>query len=280
MSFGSHPQAGFTLLELLLVVAILAMISGSLYVIYDPIEAKALKSRTNADFRTVEQSIRTFYTLSGGYPSPLENLVVEVTPSSPRTRAYSLADEEHQTTPLAHLPSSVHTQIGSYQLTTAAVHALQSSGINQISTVHAPPALTPQIHTIKKDDHVAAIQSGCQGLPLIEGFDFQNPLDSSILHHQLGLDPNKCHLVVAFGLGKQASLISNPEGTNPVSLSSTPHYLNLPDSSYTHYLLLFHVGTSSDATLQSSEIFPSARFAGVYSPPGSSQERTISARLP
>lgn len=283
MPIWSKDQSGFTLLELLMVVSILAIVSGGLYTMYDPMEAKALKSRTLSDLVTVDRSIRTFHSLSGTYPAPLDNLVQKIEPTTEVAHNHPSSDQTHQSIPIPSLPASITNQIGPFTLTASALNSLKASGLDRLDFLPTPQTTTDtvmEIRTLSQGDHVAAIQSGCQGIPLIEGFNFQSPYDSSMLSRQLGLDPTKCHLVVVFGLGKQASIISNPEGENPISLSNTPQYLSLASSSYNKYLLLFHLGTSYDANLQSSEIFPSAKFAGIFNPIVSDHKVASSSPLP
>lgn len=260
-------QAGFTLLELLLVVAILAIVSGSLYIIYDPMEAKALKSRNTADLATAERGVRTLRSLSGAYPNFLDNLIVDSL--SIAEPASDNQDGNIGARPLDGLSPQTTNDLGSYILNSAALQSLRSSGLDHLWFFPKENAGHDQVgfsRAMNVGDRVAAFQSGCQNMPFIEGFAHQSPHDSSILHHQIGLDPMKCHLVVMFGLGKHASIISNPDGRNSVTLSNVPHYSNLSGSSYNNFLLLFHLGTSEDAQFDSSEIFPSAKFAGIYNP--------------
>ncbi len=267
MPICSKDQSGFTLLELLIVVSILAIVSGGLYTMYDPMEAKALKSRSVSDFVTIDRGIRTFHAMSGSYPTTLDNLIEEGTSDS---QSFEHDSEDSQSgQPLAHLPHTIKSTLGTVTLTSSAVLALRSSGLDQLqyfSTENAGHYTTGRPRHIQEGDQVAAFQSGCHHQSFVKAFDGHQTHDSVALHQQLGLDPEKCHLVLVFGLGAQASIIANPLGNNPVTFSHAPQYLQFQASSYNNYLLFFHLGSSDAPNIGTSEIFPKAKFAGIFDP--------------
>ncbi|MBC8404983.1 MAG: type II secretion system protein [Planctomycetes bacterium] len=62
-------QAGFTIIEMLIVVTILAMLAGVLVPILQEGQSTARDSRRMADLRSVQSALADYYHENGGYPN-------------------------------------------------------------------------------------------------------------------------------------------------------------------------------------------------------------------
>ena len=67
-------RSGFTVLELLLVLAIIAIIAGGLLVAYVDLEADAASGYDAFDSTAISRSMRLYKVLNGRYPDSLDSL--------------------------------------------------------------------------------------------------------------------------------------------------------------------------------------------------------------
>ena len=67
-------RSGFTLLELLISVAIVATLGGVVLVSYDGLEAQAAKGAATGSIAGVDKAIRTYTTMSGSAPNEMDSL--------------------------------------------------------------------------------------------------------------------------------------------------------------------------------------------------------------
>ena len=71
----SNKEQGFSLLELLVVVAIMTVVGGSLIVAYDGLESQSAKGVATNTIAAVDQAVRTFTTVEGDAPNELDSMV-------------------------------------------------------------------------------------------------------------------------------------------------------------------------------------------------------------
>lgn len=71
----SKRRRGFTLLELIVVIAILAIIAGGLLVAYNGLEDKAAKSQASQTMAALNSSLRSFATVEGNHPTDFDSLL-------------------------------------------------------------------------------------------------------------------------------------------------------------------------------------------------------------
>lgn len=76
-------QGGFTLLELLVVVTLLAILATGALVAYDSADEKAQSSRAASTIGTLDQGVRAFKAVTGAYPNQWDNLADPVTTNLP-----------------------------------------------------------------------------------------------------------------------------------------------------------------------------------------------------
>ncbi|MCH2207570.1 MAG: type II secretion system GspH family protein [Lentisphaerales bacterium] len=83
-------SGNFTLLELLIVVAIMAIIGGALIAAYDGLESQAARGVATRDIAAVDQAIRTFKVTEGQLPNNFETLLS----AAPTTASANLYNAE------------------------------------------------------------------------------------------------------------------------------------------------------------------------------------------
>ena len=82
----NRKNSGFTLLEVLMVIAMLAIVGGAIITSYGGLEDKAAKGTATHSIAAVEEAFRLFAATEGGLPDNLESLVA-ATPTSPNYEA-------------------------------------------------------------------------------------------------------------------------------------------------------------------------------------------------
>lgn len=75
-------RKNFTLLELLIIVAILAIVGGGLVTSFEGLQAQAAKASATNTIASLQNSIRTYHAMEGKLPNNLDSLLA-ATPSSP-----------------------------------------------------------------------------------------------------------------------------------------------------------------------------------------------------
>lgn len=72
-----HPEDGFTLMEMLAVIAIIAILSTAVILVVLPQVGKSSTVKARADINTYEQAANMYRLRMGRYPEGLDDLVVE-----------------------------------------------------------------------------------------------------------------------------------------------------------------------------------------------------------
>src|SRR5258708_3818748 len=101
MKRSSSPQAGFTLLEIMLVVAIIILLLGSAIYMMKPQLAAAKIARADADIRTVQPALMLYESTNGFLPTTEQGLKALVTrpESEPHPRSWTQMMEGEPTDP-------------------------------------------------------------------------------------------------------------------------------------------------------------------------------------
>src|SRR5262245_38609186 len=79
-SMGTQPQ-GFTLIELMIVVAIIGILTAIAFPLYAGIQARARVAKAQADARTLASAVTVFSAHTGALPAALANLTAATTVS-------------------------------------------------------------------------------------------------------------------------------------------------------------------------------------------------------
>ncbi|WP_341326223.1 prepilin-type N-terminal cleavage/methylation domain-containing protein [Methylotuvimicrobium sp. KM2] len=105
-------QSGFTLLELLVVVTLLAILATGALVAYDGADEKAQSSRAANTIGALDQGVRAYRAVTGAYPNQWDNLADPLTADQPAGVDFNGPDE-------VYIPSSLQNILGSLDLRTA-----------------------------------------------------------------------------------------------------------------------------------------------------------------
>ena len=87
----NRRASGFTLLEVLMVVAMLAIVGGAIITSYGGLEDKAAKGSATHTIAAVEEAFRVFAATEGGLPDNLESMLA----ATPTTPAYVAAEADN-----------------------------------------------------------------------------------------------------------------------------------------------------------------------------------------
>jgi prepilin-type N-terminal cleavage/methylation domain-containing protein len=263
-------QAGFTLLELLIVVAILAIVAGGLLVAYDDLDDQAAEGAAAHTLAVLDKAVRTYSVVERGAPNYLDSLCAAdwQDPSSP---GGALGSGKVMST----FPRPDKMILSA--LTAAQLAALNSAGITHLRYVDIKgDDLTDLSPTITLD---ALTHDGTPGVvgPL-ENIDiphriFEHPRPGSGRNRGRGFErelqvgdpvlqwePNRSggtggydnaklgaaptDVLLIFGLGNDSSIVGSDGGAT--QLASAPVYGKIRNGKYDYgrYLLAYNVGPS------------------------------------
>lgn len=265
MKLRRSRNRGFTLLELLVVIAILATIAGGILVSYDGLEADAAEGQATFNMAAIDKSVRTYKVLNKKFPDNLDSLMVADGSAFCVMLPRKLQGTDGVATTDA--VSGDDGKLAFYTLTARGASALQAAGITKLRSIATGSNAETIIPNRVFDDPSrgngteVAVAAGA-AVTIIET-DGLGAGDSTRLRDMAGLDATKRHIVVAFGLGNNASICSADGGAG--TLSEAPWYTKSAKNEYGRFLLLFHLATdvNDDGTVADAEFFSQARFVGV-----------------
>lgn len=279
-------QKGFTLLELLVVITLLAILSVGALVAYEGIGENAANVAAANNIKTADGAIRAYRAIENVYPNQWDNLANYA--GEKAGGAWSvLADKtkdfvgqvEFDTADSAVRAALVSlANVGVTELQTLQTTAVLPVGFppNEFFNESAPGVLVPASEVEWELDGAGAfddleyqgstattfrmsiVPSGGNGACTFEGNSLADNLatttftapDSAVLNRiNDGLDADGCHLVAALGFGKD---VPGTTLGSRVAISTAPTYTNgnvvNPSVNYARYIALFHLGTADDAT--------------------------------
>lgn len=279
----SKQNRGFTLLELVIVIAILAVIGGAALVSYDGLDTKAAKSQATFNLAAIDKGVRLFKVVSGDYPESLDlltlsdttvgdvtgNAAVTATAGgffSRLTRELEGADADKATS-----DGSLHF----FKVTAAIADSFAEAGIDTLRGIPlASDTAAIEIANRAFDDATSGVGTDVAiaadlVLPIIKAKNL-GAADSSLLESITGLDSDATHLVVALGMGNNSTIVSDTVNVNSASFSEAPFYSDVASTEYGRFILMFHVATDTDDndTIEDGEVFSSVRFVGALDAEG------------
>ncbi len=158
-------QQGFTLLELLVVVAILAVVAGGLVVAYDGLESQAGKQEASHGLAALDDAMRIFTSIEGSAPNNLDSLLA----ATPATSAQVTNITQGSEVAVATLSKGkLDGKITPTPITAAQLSALNNAGITQARYIDLAgnqlspncPATEPcALTTLAADGTAATVQA-------------------------------------------------------------------------------------------------------------------------
>jgi len=276
-------QGGFTLLELLVVVAILAIVASGLVVAYDGLEKRAALQGASHGIAGTDDAVRNFTTLRGSAPNNLDSLLAALPIGTGQTTDITVPAVE-----IATLTSSLKGKIEEKALTAPQRTALANAGITQLRYIDVAGNVTGAgpfpLTTVAADTTVASVGDVSktdipnrifdvprEGANKNRGRGYSNTLaandtvsvwiadspavvlpalpgsNGGINNTKLGAAADD--VLIAFGLGNNSTITQvDPTARGDAHLSTVPSYPDAAKNEYSRYVLIYNVGgpTSGD----------------------------------
>lgn len=263
MNHSRIKKSGFTLLEVLMVVAMLAIVGGAIITNYGGLEDKTARGVSVHTMGAIEESFRVFAATEGGLPNNLESLIA-ATPTGP---AYVAAEADNSATDatagvLAGLLS--HSLEDKVTVVEVDPEPLMDAGITRIRYLDLKGNGAGGVALDIKDAGGATTTVGNIAEISIpqHAFEAPRPTDQNrgrgyyvnlvagttvpmavwnagaagYENVAVGGDPTS--VLVCLGLGNASSLIGDGVFTN---LSTAPFYGGVARNEYNHYIALVDV---------------------------------------
>jgi prepilin-type N-terminal cleavage/methylation domain-containing protein len=276
----SFRKAGFTLLEVLMVVAMLAIVGGAIITSYGGLEDKAAKGTATHTIAAVTEAFLVYQSTEGGLPNNLETMAA-ATPTAPAYQAAELDNSANAVT-AEELAGNLRPDKlpGKFGMQTAAaghIAALKAAGITKIRYMD----LKGNDETVADLDIKAADGTDATAVGALSGISipqhaFEAPRPGNGRNRgrgfylNLNADPaptpklaywgdaradgttpggynvikvggQQNHILVGLGLGNASNLVGEGVFTN---LQHAPYYGNVAKHQYNHYIALIDVASS------------------------------------
>ncbi len=296
-------QSGFSLLELIVVIAIIGLLSLGALVVYDGLTDKAQTTVSTANAAGLDTALREYRATSLTYPDNWDNLAA----AAANTPVGSLASITKTKFASADISGSAAASIKA-ALTNAGISNLlqrangtTSASIEPNDYLNVANANGGTVTTVSATQYVsilptygnaAACSVGGTVLPTVTldaatAIGVSDGNRQNVINADLGA--TTCNLVLALGFGREAARATNGKSIN---ISTAPLYVSgliNPSKNYARYIALFHVGqdgyTRTGATagatpndIEDGEIFTKAKLLTVLDPEGKTIEENITAQ--
>lgn len=297
MFMMKSKQQGFTLLELLVVITLLAVLAVGALVAYEDVGDNAeAAAAANANV-TLDSAIRTYRAVEKAYPNQWDSLS-------------TLGGAKIGT-----LPNAASAIFGNLALNVSAAGAIETAlgavGIDEIQYMRtttlvagvlpnrahnesANPDLTNGALEVDTDDfggdfnNISIVPSGgatgtCafESVSLATAYNGAAVPNNSILNAlNDSLEGDECHLVLALGFGSDAAASTT---SSKVAISQAPTYTKAnvvnPTTNYARYIGLFHVAQAAEGVAgeTTATALDKARLIAVITPDGKVIDDSIAA---
>ncbi len=264
----NRKVSGFTLLEVLMVVAMLAIVGGAIITSYGGLEGKAAKGSATHTIAAVEEAFRVFAATEGGLPDNLESLLA----ATPTTPAYVAAEADNGAADASATGAAFAGILGAkvagkFTIVDTDPAPLVAAGITKIRYLdlkgngaggvdldikdaagnttnvgnildisipqHAYEAPRPTNKNRGRGYYVNAV--GGTSVPMA----VWKAGDAGYNNVKVGANPSA--VLVGLGLGNMSSLIGEGVFTN---LAHAPYYGKVAKHEYNHYIALIDVSVS------------------------------------
>ena len=276
----SLRKAGFTLLEVLMVVAMLAIVGGAIITSYGGLEDKAAKGTATHTIAAITEAFLVYDSTEGGLPNNLETMAA-ATPTSPTYVAAELDNSADAVTGeemAGNLrPDKLPGKFGLHTASASHISALKAAGITKIRYMDAKGNNeSTDTLDIKAADGTNATDVGPLSAISIPQHAFEAPRPGSGRNRgrgfYLNLNANPAptpklmywgaakndgttpggydvikvgglnnQILVGMGLGNASNLVGEGVFTN---LQHAPYYGNVAKHQYNHYIALIDVASS------------------------------------
>jgi prepilin-type N-terminal cleavage/methylation domain-containing protein len=294
-SMFDKKQKGFTLLELLVVITLLAILSVGALVAYEGIGDTAQATAAASNTARVDSAIRNYKAVTQSYPDQWDNLV---TNAGAAMTWFSADTYAH----LANFALPATAAIGDFRdVLDTRMNDLGIDEIQQRTIVGLTPNVEPNLQhnegaTANNGDAVESLFTAMTNIAVlpsyreaaaaacsIAGAAFVNRLDGVAVdaadaNHQNvindAMDSDTCQFVIALGFGHDAAHSTNGSS---VAISTAPTFVSKdinPATSYARYIALFRMGedganggtVNNDVTVD--ELFANPRLIAVVDTEG------------
>ncbi|NOV28939.1 type II secretion system protein [Methylomonas sp. ZR1] len=304
-----HRQAGFTLLELLVVITLIATLATAALVAYDGIGDSAQATAASNSTATADGAIRNYRAVTQKFPDQWDNLVVGSGASAGSAPAFMAAATASKFSNWS-VPASASAfglalndamaavniteiQERTVATTTAGIEPNLQHNEGAVFTVSPTDAAENDWNAITNvailpTFGTAACQVNSVALPVtklsgdpINGDDGarQNVINDS-------LESDQCNLVIALGFGHDAA---HSTSNSSVAISTAPTFVSKninPAVNYARYIALFHVGQDGanagtvDNNIVAGELFTKPRLLAVVDTEGRMIDENIADQNP
>ena len=295
-------QKGFTLLELLVVITLLAVLSVGALVAYEGIGDTAAATAASSNTAAADRAIRNYRAITQNYPDQWDNLVTTagLTPAflqATKTQAAFARLSVPTTTSVFRTAfNSAFSNVGITTLqvrllapTTALVEpnlqhnegATTVGGVAAVSdtliSAAANFSILPSFGTVLCSVNGVAMGTKLNGLAMTAA----DGLRQNVINDSLG--STQCNLVLAVGFGHDAA---HSTAASTVAISTAPTFVSKlinPAVSYARYIALFHAGSDNvtvDNNITAGEIFKKARLLAVVDTEGHAIDTNIAKQNP
>lgn len=266
-------QRGFTMLELLVVVAILAIIAGGLLVAYDGLEKKSALAEASHGIAALDGAVRNFTSLRGTAPDNLDSMLAATPVDGTQSPATITGGAD-----IVIMTSTLSPKITPTALTAAQRSALIKAGITKLRYIdvagNADTCATPcPLTTLAADGTAASVgniskadipnrlfDAPREGTGRNRGRGYSHTLVAADMVqvwdagaggiNNLKVGAAATDVLIAFGLGNNSTITTvDDTAVGDTHLAQAPVYPDVKKNEYGRYVLLYNVGpTGSDFT--------------------------------
>lgn len=281
-----EKEKGFTLLELLIVITLIAILATGALIAYENVGDNAEFAAAANNAATIDRAIRTFKAVDGSYPNQWDNLAVDSAASA-----------------VPWMPAASLSILGAWDTSAAAssafiANALSNAGVEELQTIRGTGALDPDVSPNRAHNESTNPGDGTttgafevefedgdvpgfiSALPnkVCAGFDGfpQNTFDataftSNTIQNSYAdvLEGDECHAVVALGFGGDAAAST---ALSNVAIAQSPTYSRRgvvnPSEEYARFIGLFLVGIEDEDNAAQFEYLDQAKLLAVIATDG------------
>lgn len=306
--FQKAKQKGFTLLELLVVITLLAILSVGALVAYEGIGENAQATAASNNTATADQAIRNFRAVTQRYPDQWDVLVTTAGAAPAFLADQTAATIANLALPVSAAPNDFRNLVDT-RLVALGITELQARTIVPATAGVEPNlqhnegavGLVSPADVVENDVDAftnfsilptfgtAACTIGGVALP-VNAIDGVTPIDAdsglrqNLINDYLGSD--ECHFILALGFGHDAAHSTN---TSSVAISTSPTFVSRninPAVSYARYIALFHMGGDGelggveDNLVTADELYERPRLLAVVDSEGRAIDQNIADQNP